>query len=69
VPIVLAALAFGWAHLYQGWTGVLATALLGGLFAWLYWATGSLLLPVLLHVLVDLRAMLVRVPATGAPAP
>jgi membrane protease YdiL (CAAX protease family) len=69
VPIALAALAFGWAHLYQGWTGMLATALLGGLFAWLYWATGSLLPPMLLHVLVDLRALLVRVPATGATAP
>lgn len=63
IPMVLAALAFGWAHLYQGWTGVLATAALGGLFAWVYWATGSLLLPMLLHVLIDLRAMLVRVPA------
>jgi membrane protease YdiL (CAAX protease family) len=69
MPIVLAAVAFGWAHLYQGWTGVLATAVLGGLFAWLYWATGSLLLPMLLHVLIDLRALLVRVPATAAPAP
>ena len=67
VPIVLAALAFGWAHLYQGWTGVLATAVLGGLFAWLYWATGSLLPPMLLHVLVDLRAALVRVPADTPP--
>lgn len=73
VPIVLAALAFGWAHLYQGWTGVLATGVLGGLLAWLYWSTGSLLLPILLHVLIDLRAMLVRVPAdapaAGAPSP
>jgi membrane protease YdiL (CAAX protease family) len=68
IPIVLAALAFGWAHLYQGWTGVLATAVLGGLFAWLYWATGSLLWPMLLHVLVDLRAALVRVPADAPPA-
>jgi membrane protease YdiL (CAAX protease family) len=68
VPIALAALAFGWAHLYQGWTGILATALLGGLFAWLYWATGSLLPPMLLHVLVDLRAALVRVPADAPPA-
>lgn len=74
VPIVLAALAFGWAHLYQGWTGILATALLGGLFAWLYWATGSLLPPMLLHVLVDLRAAFLPMPvdappATGTPAP
>jgi len=68
VPIVLAALAFGWAHLYQGWTGVLATAVLGGLFAWLYWATGSLLLPMLLHVLIDLRAAFARAPADLPPA-
>jgi membrane protease YdiL (CAAX protease family) len=68
VPIVLAALAFGWAHLYQGWGGVLATAVLGGLMAWLYWATASLLLPMLLHGLIDLRAMLVRVPAEATAA-
>lgn len=67
VPIVLAALAFGWAHLYQGWSGVLATALIGGLFAWLYWATGSLLPPMLLHVLIDLRAAFVRVPVPSNP--
>lgn len=62
VAIVLASLAFGWAHLYQGRTGILVTAALGALFAWLYWATGSLLLPMLLHVLVDLRAAFLPVP-------
>jgi membrane protease YdiL (CAAX protease family) len=68
LPIALAALAFGWAHFYQGWSGVLATSLIGGLLAWLYWATGSLLPPMLLHVLIDLRAAFVRLPAeTGAP--
>jgi membrane protease YdiL (CAAX protease family) len=57
VPIL--ALAFGWAHVYQGLSGVLATAVLGALLAWLYLRTGSLLLPMLLHVLIDLRALLV----------
>lgn len=67
--LVLAA-GFGWAHVYQGWTGVLATGVLGGLLAWLYLATGSLLLPMLLHVLIDLRAMLVLAGAeTAQPAP
>ena len=69
VPILLAALAFGWAHFYQGWTGMLATALIGALLALLYHATGSLLPPMLLHVLIDLRALLVRVPADPAPSP
>lgn len=54
VPIVLAAAAFGWAHFYQGFTGVLATGLLGGLLALLFWVSGSLLLPIVLHVLLDL---------------
>lgn len=62
VPIVLAGLAFGSAHFYQGWLGMLATGLLGAAFAALFWASGSLLLPILIHVLIDLRALLVRVP-------
>ena len=63
--VVVLALAFGWAHLYQGLAGMVATAVLGGLFAWLYLATGSLWLPMLLHALIDLRALLVPV-GTGA---
>ena len=58
---VLAAV-FGWAHFYQGAAGMLVTAVLGGLFAWLYLASGSLWWPILLHVLVDLRALLLPVP-------
>lgn len=63
--VAVLALAFGWAHFYQGLAGMAATAVLGGLFAWLYLSTGSLWLPMLLHVLVDLRALLVPV-GTGA---
>jgi membrane protease YdiL (CAAX protease family) len=61
--IALAALAFGWAHLYQGYTGMLATGMLGALLAVLYIGTGSLLLPMLVHVLIDLRALLIPVGA------
>lgn len=66
--VAVLALAFGWAHFYQGPGGMLATAVLGGLFAWLYLSSGSLLLPMLLHVLIDLRALLVPV-GTGASNP
>ena len=70
VPVAIAALAFGWAHLYQGWLGMLLAAVLGGLFGALYLATGSLLVPIVLHVLIDLRALLLRVPPVLAgPAP
>lgn len=60
VPIVLSAAAFGWAHWYQGLTGVVATGLLGGILALLFWVSGSLLLPIVLHALLDLPPSLAR---------
>lgn len=64
--VVVAAAAFGLAHAYQGPAGVLTTGVLGGVMAALYLQTGSLLLPVLLHALIDLRFLLV--PARVLPA-
>jgi uncharacterized protein len=55
--VTVAALAFGAAHAYQGAGGVVATGVLGGCLAIIYLGSGSLLLPVLYHVLVDLRAL------------
>jgi membrane protease YdiL (CAAX protease family) len=66
VLVVVATLAFGLAHAYQGKAGVLTTGLLGGVMAALYLETGSLLLPVLLHAAIDLRFLLV--PARVLPA-
>jgi len=60
--VLLLAVAFGWAHLYQGRAGVIVTAVLGGVFAALYLASDSLLVPMVLHVLIDLRALLIRLP-------
>jgi membrane protease YdiL (CAAX protease family) len=64
--VVVAALAFGLAHAYQGPVGILTTGLLGGVMAALYLQTGSLLPPVLLHALIDLRFLLV--PSRVLPA-
>jgi membrane protease YdiL (CAAX protease family) len=66
VLVVVAALAFGLAHAYQGVTGVVTTGALGGVLAAVYLSSGSLLLPVLLHVVIDLRFLLV--PASALPA-
>ncbi|HTU09435.1 MAG TPA: CPBP family intramembrane glutamic endopeptidase [Allosphingosinicella sp.] len=55
--LAASSLLFGFAHLYQGPTGVLVTTLMGALFGWLYLETGSLLLPILLHAAVDISAM------------
>ena len=58
--VAAAAVLFGAAHWYQGRLGMLATGALGAVFAQLYLLTGSLLLPMILHLLVDLRPLLVR---------
>ncbi|HEY9476397.1 MAG TPA: GNAT family N-acetyltransferase, partial [Mycobacteriales bacterium] len=55
--VAVAGLAFGVAHAYQGAAGVVATGILGGCLTILYLGSGSLLLPVLYHVLVDLRVL------------
>ncbi|MGR6963660.1 CPBP family intramembrane glutamic endopeptidase [Geodermatophilus sp. URMC 61] len=65
VLVAVGALAFGLAHAYQGVAGIVTTGVLGGVMAGLYLGTGSLLLPVVLHALIDLRFLLV--PASALP--
>ena len=52
------------AHIYQGWRGALPLTILAVILTILYVRSASLLLPILLHALVDLRAFLL-VPAVG----
>ena len=59
---VAAAAIFGLAHIYQGVTGVTLTALAGALFCGLYVVTGSLLVPILLHILIDARFAILPAP-------
>jgi membrane protease YdiL (CAAX protease family) len=55
--LIAAAVMFGLGHLYQGAGGVLMTALLGLAFGFIFVETGSLALPILLHAMVDISAM------------
>lgn len=50
--------AFGLAHLYQGPAGMLGTGVAGYLLGDLALASGGLLLPMVVHALVDLRVLL-----------
>ena len=59
-PVAISAVAFGIVHVYQGVRGVLATTYLGAFLCVLYLYSGSLLLPMALHVLIDLRVAFVR---------
>lgn len=55
--VILSAAIFGFNHLYQGLPGMVAASILGLVLALLYLATGNLLLPMVLHALIDLRAL------------
>jgi membrane protease YdiL (CAAX protease family) len=56
--VVAAAVMFGIAHAYQGRTGTILTGVLGFVFSLLYIRLGSLLIPMILHTLLDLRVFL-----------
>jgi uncharacterized protein len=67
VAWLLSSLAFGAAHLYQGWQGVIETTAAGLVFGMLALLCGNLALPMLLHALVDLRILLIYNPAKDDP--
>ncbi|MCL6453919.1 MAG: CPBP family intramembrane metalloprotease [Alicyclobacillus sp.] len=69
LTVVITALIFAIAHLYQGWTGMLAAGVIGVVFAFIYLSTGALWLPIFLHALVDLRALFVAQPVQPEPQP
>jgi membrane protease YdiL (CAAX protease family) len=55
-----AGLIFGLVHFYQGWVGILATALVGFFFAALYVASGMLWVAILLHAVMNLNSLWLR---------
>ena len=58
--LVVGCVAFGLAHVYQGYKGVLGTMAMGAVFTWLYLDSGSLLRPMLVHAAIDVVALVVR---------
>jgi membrane protease YdiL (CAAX protease family) len=52
--VLIAAFAFGSAHLYQGVSGLISAGIGGLLFAGLFLGTGTLLVPILFHAASDL---------------
>ena len=68
LSIMIACLLFGLGHRYQGWRGVLQTCCFGAVMSGLFVATGSLLLPIVVHVLVNLRIALLP-PRYAQPRP
>lgn len=55
VIAIITSIVFGLAHAYQGWKGILITGVMGFAFARLYIAYESLWIPIILHIIIDLR--------------
>lgn len=53
MAVAVPSFIFGISHLYQGWEGALKITLLSLVFGALFLITGSLLIPIILHILVD----------------
>lgn len=54
--ILVSSAMFGIAHFGQGIKGMLLTGMIGAALGILYVVTGSLLAPIIVHILIDLRA-------------
>ncbi|MDH4742770.1 CPBP family intramembrane metalloprotease [Sphingomonas sp. CBMAI 2297] len=57
---IASTLIFGLLHRYQGWLGAALATLLAALFAALYLGTGGLAAPILVHLLIDFNALVLR---------
>ncbi|MFN3932725.1 MAG: CPBP family intramembrane glutamic endopeptidase [Brevundimonas sp.] len=55
--VAVSALMFALAHAGQGWRGMIVAAAGALFFSGAYYATGTLLVPIVLHVVLDLRAI------------
>lgn len=67
VAVVGSVLLFGALHAYQGVAGVIGTTLIGAVFMASYLLTGSILVPIVLHTLFDLRSLvLIPMAVSGA---
>jgi membrane protease YdiL (CAAX protease family) len=68
--VLASGVAFGVAHLYQGGRGALTTGIVGALLADTALNSGSLILPMVIHTVLDARwSVLPGFGETGAPSP
>ena len=65
VAITVSLLLFGLMHSYQGLAGIIITTVLGAAFMALYVLTGSILITIIAHALLDLRSLVLIPMAIG----
>jgi uncharacterized protein len=54
---VIVSLYFGVGHFHQGISGIIQTTIFGLIMGYLYFTTGSLLVPIIAHILFDMRVV------------
>jgi uncharacterized protein len=64
---LLTSFGFGLGHIYQGTSGFVRTTIAGLMFGMLAILTGNLLLPILVHCLLDLQVLLMYQPMKDSP--
>jgi len=62
LALLISSLIFGLNHLFGGVGGVVESATAGFLLGLLFLLSGNLLLPIILHVLIDLRMLVILRP-------
>lgn len=70
VTLIATSVFFGLGHFYQGTTGIVKTGITGLIMGTLYLVTGSLLVPMILHAVVDIgsgRVAFILLNETPAP--
>jgi membrane protease YdiL (CAAX protease family) len=66
---LLSSVVFGFAHVYQGPSGIPRTAAVGGLLALLYGLTGSLWAPMVVHAAMDIASGRIAYAVTNQSPP
>lgn len=67
VAIILSSAVFGLWHLYLGWQEVIKTSVMGALFCGIYIFTGNIILPILVHIFIDVYSGLMAYFAMRKP--
>jgi len=57
--IFFSSIAFGFWHIYLGWKEVLRTSIMGAIFCGVYIFTGNILIPIILHIFIDVYSGLI----------
>lgn len=57
--IFLSSIIFGFWHIYLGWHDVLRTSIMGVIFCGVYLFTGNIIIPIILHIFIDVYSGLI----------